>query len=91
MILEEVQGMKRTIALSQMRPGERGIVRELLGGHGLRQRLAAMGVRPGCEIAKTSGPFMRGPVTVRVGNAQIALGFGMASKVLVEVGGKVEK
>jgi Fe2+ transport system protein FeoA len=27
---------------------------------------------------------MRGPVTVKVGNAQIAIGFGMANKIIVE-------
>jgi Fe2+ transport system protein FeoA len=27
---------------------------------------------------------MRGPVTVRVGNSQVAIGFGMANKILVE-------
>lgn len=43
-----------------------------------------MGIRPGVRLAKTSGPYLRGPVTVRVGNAQLALGFGMAGKVVVE-------
>lgn len=79
--------MKYTIALSEMRPGQGGVVRQFLGGRGVRQRLVAMGIRPGCEIVKTSGPFMGGPVTVRIGNAQIALGFGVAGKVLVEVEG----
>lgn len=79
--------MKRTIALTEMRPGQKAVVRELLGGRGMNQRLAAMGIRPGQEIVKTSGPFMGGPVTVRIGNAQMALGFGVARRVIVEVGG----
>jgi len=77
--------MKRSVCLGEMRRGQKGVVRELLGGRGMTQRLAAIGIRPGQEIVKTSGPFMRGPVTVRIGNAQMALGFGMARRVIVEV------
>jgi Fe2+ transport system protein FeoA len=29
--------------------------------------------------------FMRGPVTIRVGQTQMAIGFGMARRILVEV------
>ena len=78
--------MKYTIALVDMRAGQRGVVRGIRAGRGMQERLLAMGIRPGREIAKTSGPFMRGPVTVRVGNSQLALGFGVARKVWVEVG-----
>jgi ferrous iron transport protein A len=76
--------MGHWIALTGMRQGQRGVVRELLGGGRMRQRLEAMGIRPGREIVKTSGLFLRGPVTVRTGNAQVALGFGVASRVMVE-------
>jgi Fe2+ transport system protein FeoA len=74
------------MTLVDMRVGEIGVVRALSGGRGAQQRLAAMGIRPGQVVAKTSGPFMRGPVTVRVGNSQIALGYGIACRVIVEVG-----
>jgi Fe2+ transport system protein FeoA len=29
--------------------------------------------------------LMRGPVTIRIGNSQVAIGFGMANKILVEL------
>ncbi len=77
--------MKDSIALTEMRQGQKGVIRDLVGGRTAKQRLSSMGIRPGQEVTKTSGPFMRGPVTVRVGNAQMALGFGMAGKVMVEV------
>jgi len=32
-----------------------------------------------------SAQFMRGPVTVRIDGFQVALGFGMAKKILVEI------
>jgi ferrous iron transport protein A len=77
--------MKSTIQLSAMKNGQRGKVVDIQGGQGLQKRLEALGVRLDQHITKTSGPFMKGPVTLRVGNAQVALGFGMASKVLVEI------
>jgi Fe2+ transport system protein FeoA len=43
-----------------------------------------MGILPGKRIIKVSSMFMRGPVTVQVDRVQVAIGFGMAGKVLVE-------
>ena len=37
------------------------------------------------RIKKVSGHFMRGPVTARVGNTEVAIGHGMARRVMVEV------
>jgi len=51
----------------------------------LVRRLNAMGIRPGGRITKVSSMFMRGPVTVRVGQTQLALGFGMARRILVKL------
>ncbi|UCD05109.1 MAG: ferrous iron transport protein A [candidate division WOR-3 bacterium] len=73
------------IPLTNMESGKKGKVIEIQGGRGLIARLSAMGVRPGIKITKISGQIMRGPVIVRVGNTQIAIGFGMASRVIVEV------
>ena len=63
--------------------GELVRVINILGGHGLASRLEALGIRPGTNIIKRSEMFMRGPVTVEVYGAQIAIGYGMASKILV--------
>jgi ferrous iron transport protein A len=76
--------VKASKSLVEMGMGQEGAVVEVQGGLGLTRRLDAMGIRPGVRLAKTSGPYLRGPVTVRVGNAQLALGFGMAGKVVVE-------
>ncbi|MHC4201657.1 MAG: FeoB small GTPase domain-containing protein [Planctomycetota bacterium] len=77
--------MKVRVSLVEMAAGQDGSVAEVRGGHDLVRRLEAMGIRPGAELAKVSGPYMRGPVTVKVGNSQVAIGFGMAGKVMVEV------
>jgi len=69
-----------------MRTGQSGVVVQIQGGHGLTNRLNALGIRPGKKITKVSSMFMRGPVTVQVDRAQVAVGFGMAKRIVVEPG-----
>jgi len=67
-----------------MNKGERGVVHKILGGLGVTRRLEALGVRPGTPITKVSSQLMKGPITIQLGNTQIALGFGIARKVIVK-------
>jgi ferrous iron transport protein A len=76
---------KRTLFLSQMKTGQKGVVIQIAGGRGFNSRLAAMGIRIGNEVTKVSSMLMAGPVVVKAGNTEIALGFGMAQKIIVEV------
>ena len=77
--------MIKRIPLTDMNAGETATVVEFLGGWRVRNRLCALGLRPGIKIAKVSTAFTRGPVVVQVGGTQTALGFGMSYKVIVEV------
>ncbi|MFC1862056.1 ferrous iron transport protein A [Chloroflexota bacterium] len=72
--------------LNRMESGQSGKVVQIQGGYGLINRLGALGIRHGKRISKVSSMFMRGPVTIQVGNAQVAIGFGMAEKIIVELG-----
>ena len=71
--------------LTELRTGEKakfiGVDR---GGWGITRKLEAMGIRPGTIITKISTQFMRGPVTIQMGNTQIAIGYGMVKRILVE-------
>ena len=69
--------------IAKMKIGQSGTVMELGIGRGMN-RVMAMGLRPGCKITKTSGMFGHGPVTVTIGNSQLAIGYGMAKKIIVE-------
>ena len=71
--------------LAQMGIGQTGTVISLLGGRGFIRRLDALGIRPGKKIIKISSTLFRGPVTLRVDSTQIAVGFGMANKIIIEV------
>ena len=72
-------------SLAQMQAGQKARIVEINGGSTLVRKLDALGIRVGKEITKVSAQLMKGPVLLRRGHTQAALGFGMASKVLVEI------
>ena len=78
--------MQLITSVAHMRPGQTGIVVGLRGGRGMAARLNAMGIRPGLPIGRQAGQPFRGPVVVRVGATQLALGFGIAQRIMVRVG-----
>lgn len=75
----------KLIPLTQMKPGQHGIIRELHGGDQFAQKLASLGVRLGKGITKVSSMVLRGPVVISIHNRHIAIGFGMAGRIMVEV------
>jgi ferrous iron transport protein A len=76
---------KGQLTLAEMRTGQTGTVIGVLGGRGLIQRLDALGIRPGRKITKVSSALFRGPVMLRVSGGQVAVGFGMARKIVIEL------
>ena len=76
----------KQVTLARMRAGQSGKVVQVQGGMGLANRLSALGIRPGKRVTKVSSMLMRGPVTVQVDGTQVAMGFGMARRVIVELG-----
>jgi len=72
------------ITLAQLKNGQSGTVVEIQGGRRMVDRLNALSIIPGKKITKTSAMLMRGPVTIEVDRAEVAIGFGMASRVVVK-------
>ena len=77
--------MGKTISLADMQSGSKGRILEIQGGYGILSRLNALGIMQGVEIIKVIAQLIRGPVILRHGNTQVAIGFGMASKILVQL------
>lgn len=73
------------VPLNLMRTGEKGTIAELTGGHGLRNRMLALGLTPGAEVTVLQN-YGRGPMLVRVRDVRVALGRGEAAKILVRRG-----
>ena len=57
---------------------------EIRGGKRVSDRLTALGIRTGTEAVKISGKS-NGPVVVKHGRNQTALGYGVSRKVVVEI------
>jgi len=74
-----------TIDLTKMKVDEVGVVKEFAGGHNFLNRVQSMGIRPGKKIKKISSNFWCGPQTVEVDNVRVAIGWGMAKKIFIEV------
>ena len=72
-------------SLNEMHPEESGIVSEIRGGQGMADRLNALGIRTGKRITKISSMLLHGPVTIQIDRMRVAIGFGMAEKIFVEV------
>jgi len=70
--------------LALLPDGSRGIVRIVVGGFGMRRRLRELGFTEGEEICVLKGG-RPGPVVVLIRGSKVALGRGVAMKVLVEV------
>ena len=80
-----------SVSLTRMRPGQSGRIVRIDAGFGLLRKLHSLGIREGSIITKVSGQWMRGPVLVQQNNTQAALGFGMASRVFVQLVKQADK
>ncbi len=70
-----------TMPLSAVPEGRRVRLSSIAGGHGLVARLGAMGLVPGVEIVVLRN--VGGPSLLAVKGSRIAVGRGMAHKILV--------
>jgi ferrous iron transport protein A len=59
------------------------------GGHGVRSHLNTLGIHIGDWLTVVERAPFRGPVLVEVNGTRVAIGRGIASKVMVEVDGTV--
>lgn len=73
--------------LTDLAKGEEGIIVAIQAGWGLQQRLRRLGLAEGQVIRKLSDLALGGPVVVLVNRAQVAIGRGMARRILIRVGG----
>lgn len=76
---------KKIMPLANMDINQEGIIYTLEGGAGFRARLQALNIRIGKRIKKISTNPFRGPIVVEVDSARVAIGYGMAQKVMVEI------
>ncbi|MBW1931305.1 MAG: ferrous iron transport protein A [Deltaproteobacteria bacterium] len=71
------------MVLSQAEPGKEVTLVDIIGGRGVKSKLYSMGLIPGTKVKILTHASM-GPVMVRVRDCRLALGRGMAEKIIVE-------
>ncbi len=72
------------MTLDQLLENRKAKVIAIQGGHGIRQRLSQMGIHMGDIITILRFGALRGPILVEVHGSQVALGRGIASRIIVE-------
>jgi Fe2+ transport system protein FeoA len=81
------------MALTMLRNGETGTVTSIKAGRGrgfgrgwgFEQRLMDLGLTPGTTVTVVKSAPFHGPVEILVRGSRLALGRGMAEKILVEI------
>lgn len=71
------------IALTDLPVGAAASVIRLAGGHGMQGRLASMGLHVGSRVRLLHAPRGSGPALVGIGQTRLAIGRGMAERILV--------
>ena len=67
--------------LTDLKTEETAVVSQIIGGYGLRRKLALRGIKEGSPVRMISNSL--GPVVVECCGYQIALGRGMARRIIV--------
>ena len=75
--------MSNPLFLIDLKEKEKAIILSIRGGIGVAQRLTDMGLTPGTEITVIKSVFF-GPIEISVRGSKLAIGRGIASKILVE-------
>lgn len=68
-------------SLDEVEEGKKVRIVKILGGYGLIRRLVSLGLTIGVELFIINN---QGPIIIKVGDSNIAIGRGIAKKVLVE-------
>lgn len=84
-MMEHSKDLKDAIPLAFLSVGEEGVIVEMQGGRGMSQRLSEMGFTNSTRVRVLSSSSP-GPVLVSVRDARIAIGRGIAMKILVHKG-----
>jgi ferrous iron transport protein A len=70
--------------LDQIYENNKAKVIDIRGGSGIRKRLSQMGIHPGDIITVFRFGALGGPILIEVYGSQVALGRGIASRIIVE-------
>ncbi|MHA1731543.1 MAG: FeoA family protein [Promethearchaeota archaeon] len=73
----------RLINLAELPDGREAVIVRINAGRRALQRLCALGLTPGTRVKKIRSAPFRGPVQLSVRNSSLAIGRGLAYKIVV--------
>lgn len=73
------------IQLTQLKCKKTAVIKRLEGGREFQRKISNLGVRIGKQVEVVSCQPFSGPMVIKIDSMRVAIGRGMASKVIVEV------
>jgi len=73
------------VSLLELAKGQSAKIVAIEGGEASQAKLKNLGLRQGVTVKKIRDMFTHGPIIVKAGQTEIALGRGMAAKVILEL------
>jgi ferrous iron transport protein A len=71
--------------LEKVKEGLPAVVKQVHGGHKIRQRLGGLGIHVDDNLKVLRTGFLGGPVLIAIHGIEVGIGHGMAEKIEVEV------
>jgi len=71
--------------LEKVKEGMLAMVKEVHGGHKIRQRLGGLGIHVDDRLRVLRTGFLGGPVLIEIHGTEVGIGHGMAEKIEVDV------
>ncbi|MBN2354866.1 ferrous iron transport protein A [candidate division KSB1 bacterium] len=75
----------RLLPLSQLLSGQSGKIVDITSGWHLRRRLNQIGIHIGDQLVVKRNTVLGGPVLILIHHCEIALGKGMAEKIIIHL------
>lgn len=76
--------MVQSLTLDQIKKDKQVTVVEIEGGWKARQRLNQMGIHPNDRILVKRSSAMGGPILIQIHGTEVAIGRGMARKIVIK-------
>jgi ferrous iron transport protein A len=74
----------KEIPITCLQEGDKAVMTHTTGGLGIVRRLSEMGLTPGCEVRLLRKGSFHGPLEIEVRGVSLAVGYGLASKMMVQ-------
>jgi Fe2+ transport system protein FeoA len=70
--------------VTELRSKESARVIRIEGGKNFKEKLNTLGIREDVKIEKMSDSFLKGPIVIKINLMEIAIGWRMANRILVQ-------